>query len=359
MTSLAVPTDDEVKLRAAQLRSMPMTRMLDYGMDYWDAVHLTSSSAAEPWEDVASRLAVAQRTRARAAAERGDRETAVDCYRRACATFVFAQMAHNEDTERKRSLYEAMSHAYQEAADLDELLEVERLGVPFRDSTCNAWLVRARGEVVGPTIVIVGGQSGWGPAFHHQAAALVRRGLSAVLLEAPGQGESRMMHGIHLDRAVHEAFSATADAVNQHTGSSTRFGVWGNSFGGLLAAHAAIHDDRFAACLINGAPSRPTPSPFRTASEQSRALLGARDEGQVASGLRSLWIDPEADRISGSLLVLHGGRDPLITIEQQKPFLGLAESSEIHTWDDGEHTIYNRAAERNEFAGDWFRARLG
>jgi hypothetical protein len=40
-------TEDAAKQRAALLRSMPLTRMLDYGMDHWDATELTGAPASQ------------------------------------------------------------------------------------------------------------------------------------------------------------------------------------------------------------------------------------------------------------------------------------------------------------------------
>lgn len=179
-----------------------------------------------------------------------------------------------------------------------------------------------------------------------------------MLLEAPGQGETRIINGLHLDKRADDAFSATIDLIQERTGFGGPFGVWGNSFGGLMAARAAVSDSRFSACCINGAPVRPEPAPFRTASEQSQALLGVDNDEDVATILRTLWLDPDVDRMSAALLVLHGANDPLITLDQQKAFLGLSSQSSLRVWDDGEHTTYNHSAERTELVGDWFRARL-
>jgi len=80
---------------------MPVTRMLDYGMDYWDATHLINAPVSAPWHEAAALLAEAQRARAEAAPDRGDVETAVACHRRAAAALIFAQMAFNNDTATK------------------------------------------------------------------------------------------------------------------------------------------------------------------------------------------------------------------------------------------------------------------
>jgi len=355
----AIDAEDAAKLRAAQLRAMPVTRMLDYGMDHWDAVHLSQAPIQRAWHDVAAELGDAQLARARDAAERGDAETAVACYRRAAAALYFAQLAFNADGDHKRALYARVTSAYQAAADLDAELRVERLSVPVRSGACAAWLVRPRTDGPHPTVVIVGGQSGWGPAYHRQAEAFARRGLATVLLETPGQGESRMTGGLFLDARVDEAFSATLDAVRERTGYDGAFGVWGNSFGGLLAARAAVHDDRFGACCVNGAIATPVPLPYRAAREQTHAMLGVSRDEDAARILRTLWLDPDSDRMAASLLVVHGGADPLVTLDQQRAFLPLSSDSALRVWDDGEHTIYNHSAERTDVVCDWFRSRLG
>ncbi|MCP2253627.1 Alpha/beta hydrolase family protein [Prauserella aidingensis] len=356
----AVESAEEAgKHRAALLRAMPITRMLDYGMDYWDATHLADAPISQPWHEAATRLAEAQLTRAEAAADGGDVETAVACYRRATAALIFAQMAFNADHPAKRALYVRLTQAYQAAADLDTELRVEQLSIPFRQGHCTAWFVRRRGDHSGPTVVIVGGQSGWGPAFHQQAEALARRGLSTVLLEAPGQGDTRMAGGLHLDGTVDRAFSAALDAVRARTGYDGPYGVWGNSFGGLLAARAAVHESRFGACCVNGASAKPEPLPFRTAREQSRALLGVDTDDEAAAVFRTLWLDPAVDHTSAAMLVLHGGNDPLVSLDQQKVFLDLSAHATLRVWDDGDHTMYNHSAERTEFVCDWFRAQLG
>lgn len=362
MTAALEPTaapDEETRHRAALRRAMPVTRMLDYGMDHWDATHLIGAPVSQPWHEAADHLAGAQLTRAEAAAGRGDAETAAACYRRATAALIFAQMAFNTDTTVKRTFYRRLARAYQNAAELDTGLQVERLAVPFGPGHCAAWLIRRPGGRPDPPVVIVGGQSGWGPAYHKQAEALARRGLAAVLLEAPGQGETRLFGGLVLDERVDEAFSATLDVVRARTGYDGPCGVWGNSFGGLLAARAAVRDRRFAACCVNGADARPRPRPFRTASEQARALLGVGTDDEAAAVFRTLWLDPAADQTAAALLVLHGGADPLVTLDQQKVFLGLSAAATLRVWEDGEHTVYNHSAERTEFVCDWFRGRLG
>jgi alpha-beta hydrolase superfamily lysophospholipase len=351
--------DEHVKRRDALRRAMPITRMLDYGMDHWDANQLLAASPTTSWHDLATELAAGQRTRAAAARGRQDWETATACYRRAVAALIFAQLEDNLDTPRKRATYVRLTEAYQDAADIDRALRVDRLSVPFTTATCTAWMVRLPATNPGPPVVIVGGLSGWGPAYHPLAEALARRGLTAVLLEAPGQGNSRLISGLHGGTGMERAVSTTLDVVEAHTGYSGSAGIWGNSFGGLLAARAAVADARLAACCVNGASPSPEVLPFRTSKEQLRAFFGLDDDARIEAALRDLWLDTSAAEVQGALLVLHGEADPLVSLEQQQAFLDLSTRSQLRVWEDGEHTIYNHAAERTELVADWFRSQLG
>jgi alpha-beta hydrolase superfamily lysophospholipase len=60
--------------------------------------------------------------------------------------------------------------------------------------------------------------------------------------------------------------------------------------------------------------------------------------------------------IAAPLLVLHGGADRLVGEDEQLRFLDGADpaTSALRVWPDGEHTLYNHAAERNALTADWF-----
>jgi alpha-beta hydrolase superfamily lysophospholipase len=135
--------------------------------------------------------------------------------------------------------------------------------------------------------------------------------------------------------------------------------VQGNSFGGLFAAHLAAADSRIKACVINGAPSRPSTPQFRTPREQLLAALG-RSESEADAMLSLLAFDPVAQPIGCPLLVLQGGADPLATPAEQAAFLAAGEPSRTsqRLWPDGEHTIYNHADERDSEVAEWFSRSL-
>lgn len=336
-------------------RAMPMTRLLDCGMDYSDAAQLFKrTNEGNAWDVEAESLAAAQLERAAKAAERDQMATAMDCQAWAIANLVFAQMALNFDTPRKRDLYGQLTQASHQLAAWSGN-QIERVELPFANACLVGWLVRPQVDRILGTVVLFGGQSGWGIAYLPIARALARRGVATLLAEGPGQGETRLTQGIYLDTDVTYAYQQFVSYVTNDP-SLGAVGIWGNSIGGLWAAKTAAADSRIQACCVNGAFAHPRLLPFRTFTEQAAAMLGDEDEAAIQRNFDRLSLRPEQDKMGCALLVLHGGEDPLIRLEDQQPFIEAAtgDNATLKVWLDGEHTIYNHASERTSFVADWF-----
>ena len=167
---------------------MPVTRLLDCGMDYADAIALHARTAqGEPWDMAAEALAEAQFARAGQAERAGHPVTARDAQEKAIACLLFAQMAYNDDTPRKRQLAAERGHAAPGRA------------VGIAGGTGGAAVQRcASDRLAGPpaaraargTVIVFGGQSGWGMAYWPIARQLAARGLATLLAEGPGQGNT-------------------------------------------------------------------------------------------------------------------------------------------------------------------------
>ncbi|WP_216216847.1 alpha/beta hydrolase family protein [Amycolatopsis aidingensis] len=350
MTESHTPTGGSSPTIEALWRAMPVTRMLDNGVDYADVLAMQRHTAAGiAWDKAAEELATMQLERARTAECGGHPVTAFAAYRAAAADFLFAQMAFNFDGARKRALYEAFTRAVGHAAVLADP-PWQREEVPFAGGLMNGWLLRPTTTPSG-VVIVFGGQSGWGAAYLPQADALLRRGMAVLLAEGPGQGESRLRHGILLDVDVRSAYSAFVDRAFT---VAPRVGLWGNSLGGLYAATTAAADSRVSAVCVNAAPAQPRLQRFRTFVEQAAAMLGTSDTDVIQNNFDRIAFRPGVDWIRCPLLVLHGGADPIVSLEQQQPFLDAAHDATLRVWEDGEHTIYNHAQERTAYVADWF-----
>jgi len=333
-------------------QAMGTSRLLDCGMESADVQSLvTRTDAGEAWDDVTQDLGDTQRELGRAAEESGERSVAERAYRAAVACFLFAQMAHNFDSPRKRELYGAFNDAVLAVSRVSEGT-LDRVEVAFDGGTMFGWLMRPTGPISG-SVVIFGGQSGWGAAYLGHAKALSARGIASFLVEGPGQGSTRLDGGVFLNVDVRAAFSAFIDYLLAQPDLGDKIGLWGNSLGGLYAATTAASDRRVTAVCVNGAPARPSLLPFRAFEEQAFAMLGTDDPALVQANFDRIAFTVD-DRIECPLLVLHGGADPIVALEQQQIFLDAAVKGTLRVWEDGEHTIYNHSAERTSFIADWF-----
>ena len=168
----------------------------------------------------------------------------------------------------------------------------------------------------------------------------------------PGTG---LEGNVYLDAEVTKGFARFVDFALDDTGGAP-VGLWGNSFGGLFAALSAAADARIKACCINGAPAKCEEPPFRMAAEQMAAMFGRYNLSEVGDAMRALAFNQNATPLTCPVLVLEGGADPLVPLGSQNIFRAGNNDrrSRTLTWADGEHTIYNHAAERNTAVARWF-----
>jgi alpha-beta hydrolase superfamily lysophospholipase len=267
-----------------------------------------------------------------------------------------AQLAFNADTDRKRSLYAKLTAEVNELSSEwpDNYREVR---VPVGESALYALLVLPDGVAAPNTIILFGGLNGWGAAYLGIADSFAQAGLACLLVELPGQGNTRLRENLYADHATVGAVSACVDWIRSTNELSDQVGVCGNSFGGLFAALSASADPRIGAVCINGAPPIPTLPPFRTAQELMLGFFGVESPELVNEILPTIEFRDKT--IACPVLVLHGGADRLVSEAEQRVFLDAATGSATwREWPDGQHTMYNHAIERNAIVTSWFARAL-
>ena len=360
----AVESDVEERRKqsAALQRAVPITRMVDYGVPLGDAlwVHAAVSTDDPPaWDDACEPLALRHVGLARAASSAGYRLTAALAWRSASALLQCAQLAYNADGPRKQALYEQTHAAMQQHAALCDDLQVLRLPTALGD--LHAWSVHPP-QPAQAAVIVLGGLSGWGASYLDMGRALAARGMLALLCEGPGQGLSRMHAGIHLGADTLPLLSRFVDHAQSLLDKAVadRIGVWGNSFGGLFAAQLAVRDARVQALCFNGTPGIPITPDFKTARELLGAVLGTMEKVELVERASALMLDPLRHRTAAAMLVVEGGRDPVVPLGLQLGFFDLSSSAEKSrlSWGEGEHTVHNHAPERNSRVADWFAQHL-
>ncbi|WLE61160.1 alpha/beta hydrolase [Burkholderia plantarii] len=343
-------------------RAMPLQRLIGNGMEYADAHALHAMvGTGVPWIDAGEWLAERNLARAREALAAGHLVTARSYFYYASACLRFAQAAIPRDSRRKQDLYRQMVDAFSAAACLADP-PVRKVEFPWAEGKLSSWLMRPAVEGKVPVVIQFGGFDGWREEYHCGAEYLIERGVAVLLLDLPGQGETRLVHQMYLDLSVQNAVSAVIDRVSELSLDDSAVGVWGNSMGGYVAAAAAIADQRIVACCVNG--GSPTPvelaDRFPRYVEKLQALTGLDDANRALHLVRRMDLSERLGGLRCSLLQLHSVPDQVFLLENARRIHDLAASHDkrLVVWDDGDHCIYNHSHEKNTLVADWFLDQL-
>lgn len=340
-------------------RAMPVQRLLGGGMSYADARALHGmADAGIDWAAGGEWLGERNLRRARSAATAATQKT---CLLFASACFRFAQVAIPTDTARKRDLYTRMIDAFGEAGSFDRPA-MEKHEIAWKSGKLCGWLMRPLGSSAPPVVIIIGGFDGWREEYYGGAVELVKRGMAAFLMDGPGQGETRLFHHLYFDRDFRAAFSAAATYLRGLECVGERIGIWGNSFGGFIAAATAAADPSFDALCVNGGTVSPLelPDRFPRFFEKVQALAGSEGRKQARAMMKQMDITDAVANILCPLLQLHSVPDSVFLLENARRIHDGASSADktILVWEDGDHCMYNHSDEKNMVVGDWFCQRL-
>ena len=221
-----------------------------------------------------------------------------------------------------------------------------------------AWLFQPDTRATA-VVVIFGGADGWKEAYFTQATDLLAEGLAVLLLDCPGQGESRFFYNSWLTSQIGLDIGAVAEALRHRFVS---VGLWGNSLGGTLAVLAAMGTTSIDAVCSNSGSAQPSEAGerFPRFLDKIAAMTGSSARMDGARLLASLDVTDRLPGLSCPILVLHGGADTLFSRAGVQALHDLcsADDRTMHVWEDGEHCLYSYAAERNVRVASWFRSRL-
>ncbi|WP_353816610.1 alpha/beta hydrolase [Agromyces sp. SYSU T00266] len=342
----------------AALRQFSEDRLIGYGVDRSDAIELTARVlAGEGWLDAATRLAERCLANLDAAAEAGT-QTRITALRRASALLRMSQVMMLEDGPARTAIYARAGDLYLRAAEI--ACDRIRVTLDTPEGAVVGWQVPATGPRVGAAIVI-GGVEGYAMDFDCIGDALAARGIETLLLDGPGQGESRFTHGVYLTPTWRDAYTAALD----HLATSVPglpIGVVGNSMGGSFAMAVANEDPRVRACVDNGGIPAPwmVPPSIGTFFTKMAAFCDVDDPDQATAVWSTVTPLAPGGNADYDLLVIQGGADPMVSSEMAQAVFAHApaKSKQMVLFSDGIHCIYNHRTDRDDLIADWVHARL-
>ena len=340
---------------------MPIARLVGNGMVETDAreLHRRVDEGAS-WHESAERLGDRNLACAHDALHRGERRGARESFFLASACFRFGQVPLADADPQKRSLYRRMLDAFRDAGRLGEPPH-ERIDVPWRGRPLSGWLIPRSSPA--PVVLQLCGISGSREEYEAGSRYLAARGLGAALVDAPGQGETRLFGGLHFDEHAVDAVRALVDAVAAHPACDGRVGLWGNSAGGWLAVLAAARDPRVAACCATGGTDRPTEvlDRFPRFVAELQRMTGRDDPDDARAVFDRLALDGAVLRdVRCPLHIVHGTPDRIFRVDGARRIHAGARSPDktLTEFLDGDHCVTNRSHEKHELIADWFADRL-
>jgi esterase/lipase len=346
----------------AALRQFSLERLMGYGLAYADVIELRARVfEGEEWPAAATALAEIALKQAHTAATGPAQTTRIHYLRRASALLRMSQMMMLVDTPERRSIFARAATIYGEASKLQS--DRQRVVIETDPRPLIGWLIPARGGTVASAIVI-GGVEGWAMDFDSLGEALAVRGIDALMLDGPGQGESRFGHNHYLSMQWPHAYRSAIDFLERRA-AGHRIGFIGNSIGGSFAMAMASIDKRVSACVCNGGVIKPTLARGKTTFfAKMVAACGTDNEEEALAAWGA--VDPIAPTIAPTsgrgypLLIVHGGKDPMIPTAASEMLLAAAptDDKEMVVFSDGDHCIYNHRDDRDALIADWVRSRL-
>jgi pimeloyl-ACP methyl ester carboxylesterase len=335
-------------------------RFIANGIDYNDFVRTTASiSRWEDWLDAWTATADAHAELARAALERGQRQSAGEAFARAAVTYHFSKFVWVLDPERNRRNTEAaISAMYAAHAILDP--GAERIEAPLENAVVVANLRHPLGAHPAPLVVLIPGLDSTKEEFFLWESVFLTRGMATLSLDGPGQGETGFQLDIRPDYEL--AVAAVLDAVAGRADlDHDRIGAVGVSLGGHYVVRAAAFEPRIRALAGISGPFDFTAnwdSMPELTRETIRHHTGAADAADARRRAGELNLEGVAERVEQPCLVVTGKLDRVIAWEQTKRIADAVPNSEWVLFEQGTHVCNNIPFRYRPLVSDWMRERL-
>ncbi|UPJ71832.1 alpha/beta fold hydrolase [Bradyrhizobium sp. 187] len=343
------------------LAQFSVERLTGYGCDHADAAEIRARvRCGEAWASAATELANRLTDALRESKVPVSDATRIAFLRRASSLLRMGQIIMLADSDTRRSMMRRASDLHLEAAQLDGSYEKILID---GDPPMVGWIYPARaGQSVRADagVLVVGGIEGWAMDLHAFGVALSERGITALLVDGPGQGETRLEHRHFMRRDWIERYRSAVDALSERCGGA-RIGILGNSMGGSFVTLVASADQRIAACCNNGGAEDPLGLKQRkNFFAKLQAFCGDLADSEVDAIWTSVRPNDSAVTLDCPYLIIQGGSDPLVSVEESQRILARARSRDksIHVFSDGVHCLYNHTADMRPLVADWMRSRL-
>lgn len=297
-------------------------------------------------------------------------------YKRATAYYIQAERMQAPEFEPRKQAYQKVLACFEKYVRLTGQ-RCERVEVPYGDKVLPALFVPASESTgkAAPCMIHFDGLDVTKEILYlvGMGTELSRRGVSVLLVDNPGVGESIRIHGLKNFPESEVPAGACVDYLEKRSDvDPKRIGIMALSLGGFHAPRAAAFESRIACCVAWGAnydwgqtqrhryenrdASLPVPHYWRHAMW----VFGVDTVEKLLEIADRMTLKGVLDRIRCPILIEHGVNDRQIRIEQAvATFEDCVNSSKrelvIHSLEEGgaEHCSIDNISIGIDSIADW------
>jgi dienelactone hydrolase len=331
------------------------------------------------WTRSWSRVAGRVEALARADVARGDRRSAGRKLKRAANYWIKAERMAPNDPSGDFAMYRHAIECFNEAVELSGEL-VERITLQTEHGDVSALFVPAPVAGAAPCVVTLNGFDAYKEFFYLTSTRpeLLARGISLLLVDQPGVGETLRFNGaVHRPNVEVTVASAIDWLAAREDVDGARIGVVGPSLGGFYGIRAAAREPRVAAAVIWGAvwdygaavrrrladPGATTSVTDFEASAKWFFGVATREElYEITSEYATAEIAPD---VTCPLLIVHGEDDRQVSIADARKVHAAATGTpdvelRVFTREEtsSEHCGIDNPEMTIDYIADWLAVRL-
>jgi dienelactone hydrolase len=286
----------------------------------------------EAWRDGADLL----RKLAEGLETKGHKLTAASNYLRANFYYQSADHFRQPKDEKALAVFRQSLDCFRKFAALTDRPRIEVVELPSKHGAFPAYFVHAVNSKrkKNPCVVRFGGfDTQKEMQYLRGTPELVKRGISYLLVDGPGQGEMIRFRNMHLRHDFEVAGSAAFDYLATRDDVDTdRVGILAMSLGGYYAPRIAAMDPRYQACIAWGAIWNYHATWVKRLERIKQAALpvpadhllwacGVDNYDDALKKIEGFKLDGIAQKVKCPFLLMHGAADAQVSVpEAQKLF---------------------------------------
>ena len=297
----------------------------------------------EEWAHMAGQL----EQQGRLAQERGHEQTAASCLFRSAHYYQTGERFLHPKTEIAFAGYRKSVDAFRDACGMISWPRIESVEVPYKDKSLPALFVHGgidKDPHQRPAMVFFDGFDVTKEIQYFKAIPdLARRGISCLIVDGPGNGESIRFRDMPLIAETEDYGTAALDYLLQRDDvDPDRIGVMAISLGGYYAPRAAALEQRFACCIAWGAQwdyyktwadrfdrlDRGELPSLSVPPEHLQWILGVDSRAEAMEKLGAFRLDGIVQKMNCPFLLVHGEGDRQISTEVAQTCFDSVGSSE-------------------------------